>query len=79
MLAEKRVLVTGTMSEMLEVDHPWVHEYFHGPRARAAIEPRTGPAEAMETRANYVLIGAFALAGFLGLLGLPAVVRAVRA
>ncbi len=35
-LAEKRVLVTGTMTEMLEVDHPWVHEYFHGPRARAA-------------------------------------------
>ncbi len=36
-LAEKKVLVTGTMAEMLEVDHPWVHEYFHGPRARAAI------------------------------------------
>jgi phospholipid/cholesterol/gamma-HCH transport system ATP-binding protein len=39
-LAEKRVLVTGTMTEMLEVDHPWVHEYFHGPRARAAIDTR---------------------------------------
>ena len=36
-LAEKRVLVTGTMPEMLKVDHPWVHEYFHGPRARAAL------------------------------------------
>ncbi|SFR13961.1 ABC transporter ATP-binding protein [Poseidonocella sedimentorum] len=36
-LAEKKVLVTGTMAEMLEVDHPWVHEYFHGPRARAAL------------------------------------------
>ena len=35
-LAEKKVLVTGTMAEMLKVDHPWVHEYFHGPRARAA-------------------------------------------
>lgn len=35
-LAERRVLVTGTMAEMLSVDHPWVHEYFHGPRARAA-------------------------------------------
>lgn len=35
-LAEKKVLVTGTMQEMLTVDHPWVHEYFHGPRARAA-------------------------------------------
>jgi phospholipid/cholesterol/gamma-HCH transport system ATP-binding protein len=36
-LAEKRVLVTGTMADMLKVDHPWVHEYFHGPRARAAM------------------------------------------
>ena len=43
-LAEKRVLVTGTMAEMLDVDHPWVHEYFHGPRARAALDAkdRTG-------------------------------------
>jgi phospholipid/cholesterol/gamma-HCH transport system ATP-binding protein len=35
-LAEKKVFVTGTMQDMLNVDHPWVHEYFHGPRARAA-------------------------------------------
>jgi len=36
-LADNRVLVTGTMAEMMKVDHPWVHEYFHGPRARAAM------------------------------------------
>lgn len=35
-LAEKKVLAVGTMAEMMKVDHPWVHEYFHGPRARAA-------------------------------------------
>ncbi|MFO7854855.1 MAG: ATP-binding cassette domain-containing protein [Paracoccaceae bacterium] len=35
-LAEKKVLTSGSMAEMLEVDHPWVREYFHGPRARAA-------------------------------------------
>lgn len=35
-LAERRVLAIGTMEDMLRVDHPWVHEYFHGPRARAA-------------------------------------------
>lgn len=35
-LAERKVLVTGTMKDMLDVDHPWVHQYFHGPRARAA-------------------------------------------
>ncbi len=34
-LAERRVLAVGTMSEMLDIDHPWVREYFHGPRARA--------------------------------------------
>jgi phospholipid/cholesterol/gamma-HCH transport system ATP-binding protein len=37
-LAEKRVLVTGTMQDMLDVDHPWVRAYFHGPRARAALK-----------------------------------------
>ncbi|MEL6644814.1 MAG: ABC transporter ATP-binding protein [Pseudomonadota bacterium] len=37
-LAEKRVLVTGTLTDMLSVDHPWVKEYFHGPRARAVFE-----------------------------------------
>ena len=36
-LADQRVLAVGTMDEMLQVDHPWVHEYFHGPRARAAL------------------------------------------
>ncbi|SET19950.1 ABC transporter ATP-binding protein [Oceanicella actignis] len=36
-LAERRVLAVGTMEEMLAVDHPWVREYFHGPRARAAL------------------------------------------
>ncbi len=35
-LAEKRVLVTGTLAEMADVDHPWVRDYFDGPRARAA-------------------------------------------
>lgn len=36
-LAERKVLATGTMADMLKIDHPWVHEYFHGPRARAAL------------------------------------------
>ena len=38
-LADKKVLAVGTMQEMLALDHPWVHEYFHGPRARAATPP----------------------------------------
>lgn len=36
-LAEKKVLAVGTMAEMMKIDHPWVREYFHGPRARAAL------------------------------------------
>jgi len=37
--AEKRVLIVGTMETMQQQDHPWIHEYFHGPRARAAQRP----------------------------------------
>jgi len=44
-LAERKVLATGTMQEMLDVSHPWVHEYFHGPRARAASDGKPDPKE----------------------------------
>jgi phospholipid/cholesterol/gamma-HCH transport system ATP-binding protein len=37
-LAQRHVLVIGTMAEMRKVDDPWVHSYFHGPRAHAALE-----------------------------------------
>jgi phospholipid/cholesterol/gamma-HCH transport system ATP-binding protein len=40
-LADKKVMVTGTMAEMMLVEHPWVHAYFHGPRAHAA-QPAEG-------------------------------------
>lgn len=33
-LVDKKVRV-GTMAEHMQDDHPWLHEYFHGPRARA--------------------------------------------
>lgn len=33
-LVDKRIRV-GTMAEHMRDDHPWIHEYFHGPRARA--------------------------------------------
>ncbi|MBM1220953.1 ABC transporter ATP-binding protein [Ponticoccus sp. SC2-23] len=42
-LAERRVLVSGTMDDMLCVDHPWVRSYFHGPRARAALHASEEP------------------------------------
>jgi len=31
-----RQVVTGTFEELLDNPHPWIQEYFHGPRARAA-------------------------------------------
>ncbi|MGI9367582.1 MAG: ABC transporter ATP-binding protein [Ruegeria sp.] len=41
-LAEKRVLVEGPIEEMTKIDHPWVKEYFTGPRARAAQQKGQG-------------------------------------
>ena len=39
-LADKHVVTKATVSELERSDHPWIHEYFHGPRGRAAH--RTG-------------------------------------
>jgi phospholipid/cholesterol/gamma-HCH transport system ATP-binding protein len=36
-LAERRVILVGTIDDMLRSAHPWIREYFHGPRARAAF------------------------------------------
>ena len=35
-LADRRVLINAPLAEVERFDHPWVQEYFHGPRARAA-------------------------------------------
>lgn len=35
-LADKQVVTVAPLSEVERFDHPWVQEYFHGPRARAA-------------------------------------------
>ncbi len=39
-LAEQRVLAVGRIEDMLTVDHPWVQDYFTGPRARAALDAK---------------------------------------
>ncbi|WP_207477707.1 ABC transporter ATP-binding protein [Arenibaculum pallidiluteum] len=36
-LVDRRVR-TGTVAEMLTESHPWIRNYFHGPRGRAAID-----------------------------------------
>lgn len=34
-LADKKVIGVGTIPELLAMDHPWIQEYFNGPRGRA--------------------------------------------
>ena len=36
MIADRRVLINAPLAEVEKFDHPWVQEYFHGPRGRAA-------------------------------------------
>lgn len=36
-LAEGRVIAVGTIPELIALDHPWIHEYFTGPRGRLAL------------------------------------------
>jgi phospholipid/cholesterol/gamma-HCH transport system ATP-binding protein len=35
-LVDRRVIV-GTLEELMDVDNPWIQEYFRGPRGRAAL------------------------------------------
>ncbi len=35
-IADRRVLINAPLAEVEKFDHPWVQEYFHGPRGRAA-------------------------------------------
>jgi phospholipid/cholesterol/gamma-HCH transport system ATP-binding protein len=37
-LADKKVIAVGTIPELLALDHPWIQEYFNGPRGRAAAD-----------------------------------------
>ena len=35
-LADRKVIATAPVAELERLDHPWVQEYFNGPRGRAA-------------------------------------------
>lgn len=41
-IADKRVVAVGTPQEMEQSDHPWIREYFLGPRGRAAVKGKDG-------------------------------------
>ena len=36
-LADRQVIAVDTIPNLLKLDHPWIQEYFNGPRGRAAI------------------------------------------
>lgn len=36
-LADRRVIAVGTIPELMETGHPWIEEYFNGPRGRSAL------------------------------------------
>ena len=40
-LADRKVIAVGTIPELLALDHPWIQEYFNGPRGRAAQNSQT--------------------------------------
>ncbi|HYQ23599.1 ABC transporter ATP-binding protein [Stenotrophomonas sp.] len=35
-IADRRIVANAPLPELEQLDHPWIQEYFHGPRARAA-------------------------------------------
>lgn len=39
-IADKQVIAIGKIDELLATDHPWIQEYFTGPRGRAAQSAR---------------------------------------
>ncbi len=69
-LADRKVIANAPLSEVEQIDHPWIQDYFHGPRARCARGQDRLHRDrlSMETKANYVLIGAFTIVAGLALL-----------
>jgi phospholipid/cholesterol/gamma-HCH transport system ATP-binding protein len=47
-LADRKVVAVGTIPELLALDHPWIQEYFNGPRGRAAQGAEERAAETSE-------------------------------
>nr|WP_276583796.1 ATP-binding cassette domain-containing protein [Pseudomonas sp. RIT-PI-AD] len=44
-LSQKRVLVADRLDVVAQTDDPWIREYFHGPRGRAARQTHEHPRE----------------------------------
>lgn len=46
-IADRKVIAVGTIPELLALDHPWIQEYFNGPRGRAAADTAQEHAETL--------------------------------
>ena len=44
-IADKKVVAVAPISELEKSDHPWIREYFLGPRGRAARDAKAGAAK----------------------------------
>ena len=47
-IADRKIIAVGTIPELLETDHPWIQEYFNGPRSRAAQASQARGGKAMD-------------------------------
>jgi phospholipid/cholesterol/gamma-HCH transport system ATP-binding protein len=47
-IADKKVIAVGTIPELLKSDHPWIQEYFNGPRGRA-VQNRPEASKGMDS------------------------------
>ena len=41
-IADKKVVAVGTIAQLEKSNHPWIKEYFFGPRGRAAAQSEDG-------------------------------------
>ncbi len=42
-IADRKILAAAPLKEIEQLDHDWIRDYFHGPRARAARHQDTAP------------------------------------
>jgi len=54
-IAEKRVLVVGPVAEVAAHAHPWIREYFGGPRGRAALRDTSSHDESAQQEPGAVV------------------------
>jgi len=49
-LADRKVIAIGAIEELLAIDHPWINEYFSGPRGRAARRGHSDQGDSVHAR-----------------------------